>query len=40
MLVYEKDGKIIEEAAKGRHVKVVEGKTTVTYLSSKKVPEF
>ena len=30
----------IEEAAKGRHVKVVEGKPTVTYVSSKEVPEF
>ena len=33
------DAEKIEEAAKGRHVKVVEGKTTVTYVSSTEIPE-
>lgn len=33
------DAERIEEAARGRHVKVVEGKTPVTYVSSNEIPE-
>lgn len=34
------DEKKIRAATKGRHVKVIEGKTIVTYVSSQIVPEF
>ena len=33
------DAEKIEKAVKGRHVTVVEGKTTVTYVSSTEIPE-
>jgi len=32
------DEEVIEEATKGRHAWVVEGKTTVTYVSSREIP--
>ena len=36
-ILFDEEGRI-DEAAKGRHVKVVEGNTSVTYVSSKEIP--